>query len=38
MKPDCCKLSLFYGFVDSGETCIIKGTTKEDGCYEYVFE
>ena len=27
-----------HGFVDSGETCIIKGTTKEDCCYEYVFE
>lgn len=27
-----------HGFVDSGETCIIKGTAKEDCCYEYVFE
>ena len=25
------------GFIDSGKTCIIEGTTKEDCCYEYVF-
>lgn len=24
------------GFVNSGKTCIIEGTTKEDCCYEYV--
>ncbi len=35
------KARKFYeanGFVDSGETCIIEGTTKEDCCYQYVFE
>ncbi|MDE7435906.1 MAG: GNAT family N-acetyltransferase [Lachnospiraceae bacterium] len=35
------KARKFYeanGFVNSGKTCIIKGTTKEDCCYEYVLE
>lgn len=26
------------GFVNSGKTCIIEGTTKEDCCYEYIFD
>lgn len=26
------------GFMDSGKTCIIEGTTKEDCLYEYIFE
>lgn len=26
------------GFVNSGKTCIIEGTTKMDCCYEYVLE
>ena len=35
------KARKFYeasGFVNSGKTCIIEGTTKEDCCYEYVLE
>ena len=35
------KARKFYeanGFVNSGKTCIIEGTIKEDCCYEYVFE
>ena len=35
------KARKFYednGFVNSGKTCIIGGTTKEDCCYEYVLE
>lgn len=35
------KARKFYessGFVNSGRTCIIEGTTKEDCCYEYVLE
>ena len=35
------KARKFYeanGFVYSGKTCIIEGTTKEDCCYEYVSE
>ena len=35
------KARKFYeanGFVDSGKTCIIEGTVKEDCCYEYVLE
>lgn len=27
-----------HGFCSSGKTCIIESTTKEDCCYEYVFE
>ena len=27
-----------HGFCDSGKTCIIEGTTKEDCCYEYVLK
>ena len=27
-----------HGFCNSGKTCIIEGTTKEDCCYEYVLE
>lgn len=26
------------GFIDSGKTCIIEGTTKEDCLYEYILE
>ena len=35
------KARKFYeanGFVNSGKTCIIQGTIKEDCCYEYVLE
>ena len=35
------KARKFYevnGFVNSGKTCIIEGTTKEDCCYEYVLD
>ncbi|WP_160561802.1 GNAT family N-acetyltransferase [Parablautia muri] len=35
------KARKFYetnGFVNSGKTCIIEGTTKEDCRYEYVLE
>lgn len=35
------KAGKFYesrGFVNSGKTRIIEGTTKEDCCYEYVLE
>lgn len=35
------KARKFYeakGFINSGKTCIIDGTTKEDCCCEYVLE
>lgn len=27
-----------HGFVNSGKTCIIEGTVKEDCCYEYILK